>query len=117
MVKIFISKSAGNFQPCVRQEVGCEATVHAMQSLFHSSSTQAVFLADASSAFNTLNQRVSLHILTFVLSAPLLPLHLLMFTGRFPACSSMVNVFCLKNGLLRDTFWLWPCMRCPQFLS
>ena len=51
---------------CAGQEAGCEAAVHAMQGLFHSSSTQAVFLADASNAFNTLNQRVSLHNIHFI---------------------------------------------------
>ena len=33
----------------------------AMHSLFHSSTTQAVLLADASNAFSSLNQYVSLH--------------------------------------------------------
>ena len=44
---------------------GQEAAVHAMQSLFHSS-TQAVLLADASNAFNCLNRRVSLHNIHFI---------------------------------------------------
>ena len=48
------------------QEAGCEAAVHAMQSLFHSSSTQAVLLADASNAFNSLNRRASLHNIHFI---------------------------------------------------
>jgi len=42
-----------------------KAAVHAMQNLFHSSSTQAVLLADASNAFNSLNWRVSLHNIHF----------------------------------------------------
>jgi len=47
------------------QEAGCEAAIHAMHSLFQSSDTQAVLLADASNAFNSLNRRVSLHNLHF----------------------------------------------------
>ena len=45
---------------------GCEAAVHATQSLFHSSNTQAVLLADASNAFNSLNRHVTLHNLHFI---------------------------------------------------
>ena len=59
IVKTDISKSAGNLQLCAGQEAGCEAAVHTMQSLFHSSSTQAVLLVDASNALNSLNRRVS----------------------------------------------------------
>jgi len=66
MVKTDILESAGNLQLCAGQEAGCEAAVHAMQSLFQSSTTQAVLLADASNAFNSLNRRVSLHNLHFV---------------------------------------------------
>ena len=66
MVKTDISEAAGNLQLCAGQEAGCEAAVHAMQSLFHSSSTQAVLLADASNAFNSLNRRVSLHNIHFI---------------------------------------------------
>ena len=44
MVRTDISKSAGNLQLCAGQEAGYEAAVHGMQSLFHSSSTQAVLL-------------------------------------------------------------------------
>ena len=56
MAKTDISKSAGNLQLCAGQEAGCEAAVHAMQSLFHSSSTHAVLLADTSNALNSLNR-------------------------------------------------------------
>ena len=42
MVKTDILEAAGNLQLCAGQEAGCEAAVHAMQSLFHSSTTQAV---------------------------------------------------------------------------
>ena len=66
MVKTDILEAAGNLQLCAGQEAGCEAAVHAMQSLFHSSNTQAVLLADASNAFNSLNRHVSLHNLHFI---------------------------------------------------
>jgi len=59
--KTDILEAAGNLQLCAGQEAGCEAAVHAMHSFFHSSTTQAVLLADASNAFNSLNRRVSLH--------------------------------------------------------
>ena len=66
MVKTDILEAAGNLQLCAGQEAGCEAAVHAMQSLYHSSNTQAVLLADASNAFNSLNRHVSLHNLHFI---------------------------------------------------
>ena len=37
MVKTDILEAAGNLQLCAGQEAGCETAVHAMQSLFHSS--------------------------------------------------------------------------------
>ena len=66
MAKTDISKSAGNLQLCAGQEAGCEAAVHSMQSFFHSSSTQAVLLADASNTFNSLNRNVFLHNIHFI---------------------------------------------------
>jgi len=114
MVKTDVFKSAGNLQLCAGQEAGCEAAVvHAVQSLFHSSSTQAVLLADASNAFNSLNRRVSLHNIHF--TCP--PLAITLTNVYREASCLMVSVFCLKRGLLRETPWRWPCMRCPQFLS
>ena len=51
MVKTDILEAAGNLQLCAGQKARYEAAVHAMHSLFHSSTTQAVLLADASNAF------------------------------------------------------------------
>ena len=65
-MKTDILEASSNLQLCAGQEAGCEAAVHAMQSLFHSSTTQAVLLADASNAFNSLNRHVSLHNLHFI---------------------------------------------------
>ena len=64
-IKQDILEAAGNLQLCAGQEAGCEAAIHAMHSLFQSSDTQAVLLADTSNAFNSLNRRVSPHNLHF----------------------------------------------------
>jgi len=74
MIKSDILEAAGNLQG---QEAGCEPVVHAMHSLFNSSTTQDVLLADASNAFNSLNRRVSLHNLHYIC-----PLSLPMSTGK-----------------------------------
>ena len=66
MVKTDILEAAGNLQLCAGQEAGCEAAIHVMESLFHSSTTQAVLLANASNVFNSLNRNVSLHNLHFI---------------------------------------------------
>ena len=99
MVKTNILEAAGNLQLCAGQEAGRKATVCAMHSLFHSSTTQAVLLADASNAFNSLNRHVSLHNLHYIF--PLLLSLLLMFIGRFLLCLLMVNVCYQKREPLR----------------
>jgi len=73
-VKSDILEAAGNLHLCEGQEAGCEAVVHAMHSLFSSSTTQAVLFADASNVFNSLNQSVSLHNLHYICPLLLSPL-------------------------------------------
>ena len=48
-------------QVCAGCKGGCEAAVHAVHQLFHDLESQAVLLADASSAFNSVNRQAALH--------------------------------------------------------
>ena len=48
-------------QLCVGVPSACEASVHAMDSLFNLDSTDAILLVDASNAFNSLNREAALH--------------------------------------------------------
>lgn len=50
----------GALQLCAGQSSGCEAAVHAMQSIYHDSDTEAILLVDATNAFNCLNRQVAL---------------------------------------------------------
>ena len=116
LVKTDILNAAGNLQLCAGQEAGCEAAVHAMQSLFHSSATQAVLLADASNAFNSLNQRVSLHNLHFIC-----PPLAITFTNVYREASSLIiGGECLlsEEGTTQgDPLAIWLCMLSPLYLS
>ena len=47
-----IMDSAGNFQLCAGERVGCEAAVHAMKEIFDENECDAVLLIDADNAFN-----------------------------------------------------------------
>ena len=46
---------------CDGQEGGCEAGVHAMQSIFAEDGTHGIIQVDANNAFNTINRRVFMH--------------------------------------------------------
>ena len=53
-------QSAGCDQLCAGLPGGCEAAVHSVRHLFESVDCEAVFLADARNAFNSLNRRAAL---------------------------------------------------------
>ena len=53
--------ASGCIQLCGGQISGIEAAVHAVRSAFESDENEAVLLADASNAFNSLNRQVVLH--------------------------------------------------------
>lgn len=57
-----IIDAAGPFQlhVCMGQQVGCEAAVHAMNSLYDSQTTEVVLLVNANNAFNSLNRETAL---------------------------------------------------------
>ena len=114
MVKADILEATGNLQLCAGQEAGCEAAVQAMQSLFHSSTTQAVLLADASNAFNSLNRHVSLHNLHFICP----PLAVTLTNVYREASSLFIDGECLlsEEGTTQNDPWLWPCMCSLLFL-
>ena len=71
-----------------------------MQSLFHSSTTQAVLLADASNAFNSLNRHVSLHSLHFICP----PLAVTLTNVYMEASSLFIDGECLlsEEGTTQD---------------
>ena len=53
--------ASGCLQLCTGQLSGIEATVEAVRTAFESDENEAVLLADASNAFNSLNRQVTLH--------------------------------------------------------
>ena len=55
-----IQEAAGPLQVCAGQIAGCEAAKAAMRRIHESQDTEAVILADASNAFNSLNREVAL---------------------------------------------------------
>ena len=60
VISFDIQEAAGSLQLCGGQFAGCEAAVHAVRSMFQEEDTQGILLADASNAFNSLNQDLAL---------------------------------------------------------
>ena len=56
-----VIEATGSVQACAGQKLGSEAAIHAMSEIFHGKDTDAVFLIDASNAFNSLNRMAALH--------------------------------------------------------
>ena len=56
-----VQNTSGCLQLCGGQISGIEAAVHAVRTAFESDENEAVLLADASNAFNSLNRQVALH--------------------------------------------------------
>ena len=56
-----VQDTSGCLQLCGGQISGIEAAVHAVRTAFESDENEAVLLADASNAFNSLNRQVALH--------------------------------------------------------
>ena len=56
-----VQEVAGSLQLCAGQQAGSEAAVHAMRQIFNDPNSQAVFLVDATNAFNSLNLKAALH--------------------------------------------------------
>ena len=61
VVKPDIQHASGCLQMCGGQISGIEAAVHAIRSAFDNEGCEAVLLADASNAFNSLNRLTALH--------------------------------------------------------
>ena len=56
-----VEDAAGSTQLCTEQVAGIEAVVHAVRHIFSSTETEAIFLVDASNAFNSsMNRNVAL---------------------------------------------------------
>ena len=66
VVKEDVTHAAGALQVCAGQEGGVEAAIHAMDELFHRDEVEAVLLADASNAFNSLNRNCALHNMQYI---------------------------------------------------
>ena len=54
-------QSVGSLQVCAGEDAGCESSIHAMRTIYEDQSAEAVFLVDASKAFNSINRNVFLH--------------------------------------------------------
>ena len=59
-VRYDLQDAVGSIQLCAGQEAGCEAAVHAMESIFAEEDTEAMILVDATNAFNSLNRQATL---------------------------------------------------------
>ena len=75
VVKSDVTQAAGSLQVCAGQKGGCEAAIHAINSLFSRDSTEAGLLADASNAFTSLNRNCALHNMRFICPALATVLH------------------------------------------
>ena len=53
--------AAGVAKVCAGHPAGCAAAIHALRNVFTAMDTNAVLLADADNAFNSLNRAVALH--------------------------------------------------------
>ena len=56
-----IQEVTGTLQLCAGQAAGAEAVVHAMRESFSKEDTEAIFMVDATNAFNSLNRQAALH--------------------------------------------------------
>ena len=61
VVKDDVTKALGNLQLRGGQVAECEAAVHSMHDIFGTNKTEAVLLADAENAFNSINKQFFLH--------------------------------------------------------
>ena len=73
-----IPESAGNLQLRAGQRAGCEATAHALSSIFSQHGSDAILLVDADNGFNWLKRIVTLHnirIICLVIATYIINLH------------------------------------------
>ena len=59
VIKLFrkdILKSTGSLQLCAGQDAGSKAAIHAVYDMFKEDDSEAVFMVDASKAFNSINR-------------------------------------------------------------
>ena len=61
-----ITDAARPLQLKAGQEVGAEATIHAMRDILANEDTEAVLLINCENAFNSISQKVMLHNLNFL---------------------------------------------------
>ena len=61
-----VEEAVDLLQLCADQESGCEAAVHAMINIFQAPETEAIFLVDATNAFNSLNRKAALHNISII---------------------------------------------------
>ena len=55
IVKDDVTKACGNLQLRGGKDAGCKAAIHSMHDIFGTNKTEAVLLADAENAFNSIN--------------------------------------------------------------
>ena len=61
-VKQDIKEAIGCFQLCTGKEVGCEATIGAIQGILESNEIEAILIVDAENAFNSISRKALLHL-------------------------------------------------------
>ena len=69
VIRVDIQDAAGSIQLCVGQIAGVESGVHAVRDCFDEDGTEATLLVDASNAFNSINQNVALHNISYICPA------------------------------------------------
>ena len=56
-----LTSSVGSLQVCAGHKAGCESIIHAMHKIYEEDESEAILLADASNAFNSVNRKTFLH--------------------------------------------------------
>ena len=90
-----IQSAVRPLQACTGHEAGCEATVHAMKTIYAQNDTNAILLMDATNTFNTIKRQAALHNVGFL--CPSISC-MLISTYRSP-----VKLFVIGGGAIKST--------------
>ena len=107
VIKSEILSATGALQLCAGQNAGCEAAIHALNSLYLDDSTEAILLVDATNAFNSLNRQVALKNIS--LNCPTILLYWLTLTDSPLLYLSEVTCCGLAKVQPKAIHSQWPC--------